>query len=253
MADGSCAVILAGGLGTRLRPYTDVLPKPLLPVGDVPILEIVVRQLVALGFDRVILAVRYRDDLVRAYFGNGDRFGARIRYSSEDRPLGTIGPLLLVADQLPDSFLVMNCDLLTDMDFAACLKAHQSSGCGLTIATCQREILVADGVIEIDGDDRVTGFTEKPTLTMPISSGIYAVSRSTLKLIPSDRACGVDDLVARMLSSGMPIHAYRHTGAWYDIGCQQDLQRAGEAFVAQRGRFLFSEKMSDQMCVAEVG
>jgi NDP-sugar pyrophosphorylase family protein len=235
-----CAVILAGGRGTRLKPFTKVLPKPLIPVGDVPILEIVIRQLSHFGFRRLIMAVNYREGLLRSYFGSGAAFGVGITYSKEDEPLGTIGPLHLVADQLPDSFLVMNGDILTRLDYRACMTSHRESGAKLTLGVFNRPIKVADGVVEFDQHSRLTAFSEKPTIYKWISLGVYAMNRSVLEFVPRNRPFGMDQLVAALLERGEPVHVHRHEGEWYDIGSPKDLKRATEVFTRRPTDFLYA-------------
>ncbi len=242
MFPNECVVILAGGKGKRLRPYTTVLPKPLIPIGDVPILEIVVRQLRQYGFRRLMLAVGYRDGLLRSYFGNGAALGVDLRCSTEDHPLGTVGPLHLMADQLPESFLVMNGDILTDLDYRALLQAHRDSGRLLTLTSYQRRIQIHEGTFELAPDGTVTNFREKPTINVWVSIGVYAMSRAVLEFIPRDRPFGMDDLISAMLAVRAPVETYRHTGLWYDIGCPKDLERATEAFMTSRSQFLPAEK-----------
>ena len=233
-----CAVILAGGTGSRLKPYTNVLPKPLVPVCDVPILEIMIGQLRRHGFRRLILAVNYRNGLLRSYFGNGHAFGVDISYSTEQTALGTVGPLHLIADELPESFLVMNGDVLTDFDYRACLKTHDKSGDVLTLGTFERRIQVADGVLTTDDSGSVTSITEKPTIALKVSLGINAMSKSVLQQVPRDRPFGMDGLVSTLLDSGQAVNTYHHTGEWYDIGCPQDLERANEAYAARPHKFV---------------
>ena len=231
-------VILAGGQGSRLRPYTHVLPKPLIPVGDIPILEIVIRQLRNDGFNRIILAVGVLDGLIRSYFGDGSRFGVEILYSKEDRELGTVGPLHLVSHLLPRTFLLMNGDVLTDLDFAALMEHHLSSRTVLTVSRWPRRIQMADGVIETGPAGRLTGFSEKPTFTVWISIGVYAMDRSVLDWIPMDRVFGMDGLIGSMLQKEVGVNTFHHEGTWYDIGSTGDLERATAAFHNERGRFL---------------
>ncbi len=233
-----CVVVLAGGQGKRLKPYTSVLPKPLIPVGDIPILEVVIQQLRNARFKRLILAVNHHEHLLRSYFGDGGRFGVSIEYSKEDRALGTVGPLRLVVDRLPDHFIVMNGDLLTDFAYRFFLEDHVASGGVLTVGTCRRSVHLGDGVIEAAADGTIAGFQEKPVVNFWISSGIYAMSRSILRHIPSDRPFGMDELVLGLLEKGVPVRTFPHRGEWYDIGNAEDLEEANVAFAERRQAFL---------------
>lgn len=223
------AVILAGGRGTRLWPYTATLPKPLVPVGDLPILEIVVRQLKDAGFGRVTLAVNHQADIIRAYFGDGSRWGLPIDYSLETAPLGTMGPLRLIAD-LPDDFLVMNGDVLTDLDFAAFLDGHRNDGELFTISSAHRRQSIDYGVLRPTADGVLAGFQEKPSIPYDVSMGVYALRRDVLEWIPDGRAFGFDDLVLTLLAAGRKIKVRPHPGYWLDIGRPDDYQRAIEDF-----------------------
>lgn len=220
------AVVLAGGKGARLRPFTTVLPKPLMPVGDQPILAIVLDRLRRSGVRHVTLSVGYLAELIRAVCGNGDRFGLDIDYVHEDRPLGTIGPLALIP-ALGETFLVMNGDVLTDLDPRDLLATHRRSGAELTIATYRRRLQVDFGVLSLsDHGDRVVGFTEKPLLEHDVSMGVYAMNASILRFVAAGEALGFDGLMARMLEAGAPIACHHHTGAWLDIGRHDDYDRA---------------------------
>lgn len=238
MEPNRCVVILAGGQGSRLKPYTTVLPKPLIPVCDLPILEVLVHQLRNDGFKNIILAVNHHEGLLRSYFGDGSSLGVNITYSKEHRALGTIGPLHLVADRLPDHFLVMNGDLLTDLRFSACLDAHVASGRILTVGTFQRNIRIGDGVIETRDDGTIHTFREKPTLSVWVSMGIYAMSRDILKFVPPGQPFGMDQLILALLRANVGVNAYRHNGEWYDIGSPQDLELANLALTERRAKFL---------------
>ncbi len=238
MSERACAFVLAGGQGSRLMPFTTVLPKPLIPVCDVPICEIVIRQLRHAGFSRIILAVNRHENLLKSYFGNGSKFDVDITYSRETTPLGTVGPLHLVADRLPEYFLVMNGDLLTDFDYAEFLVAHAASGCDLTIATCRRTHRISDGVIDIDDDGAVVSFHEKPAHHYFVSMGVYAMRRSILERIPKGRPIGMDQLVLSMLGDESRVQTHLHEGPWFDIGCPEDLERAAAAFSERRDDFL---------------
>jgi NDP-sugar pyrophosphorylase family protein len=223
------AVILAGGKGTRLRPYTVVLPKPLVPVGEFPILEIIVRQLVRAGFDRITMAVNHQAELIQAFFGDGSKWNARIDYSREDSPLGTMGPLKLIRD-LPEQFLVMNGDTLTDLDFAAFHDQHVKGGDVFTISSAVREHLVDFGVLEPDAGGHLAGFKEKPRLTYEVSMGVYMCSRAVLERIPSGRPYGFDHLMLDLIRDSKPARLVRHTGYWLDIGRPDDYAQAIEDF-----------------------
>lgn len=220
------AVILAGGKGVRLRPYTTTLPKPLVPVGERPILEIVISQLRDAGVERVTIAVNHMAEIIMAFFGSGERFGIEIDYSLEDKPLGTIAPLRLIKD-LPEHFIVMNGDTLTDIDYAALYQAHIGSGKPLTIATYRREVKIDFGVLEVDeASNLLTGFQEKPIYRFEVSTGVYVFSRRLLERIPFNESYGLDDLVLGMLKDEQPINAYRFDGYWLDIGRPADYDQA---------------------------
>ena len=219
------AVVLAGGQGTRLRPYTTILPKPLLPVGDRPILERVLRRLAAGGFGRVTISVGHLAELIQIFFGNGEKFGVAIDYAIEATPLGTIGPLPRIAD-LGDDFLVMNGDILTDLDLERLWEHHQRHQPLLTVATFRREVNIDFGVLTIGAGGRVSGFVEKPTLLYDVSMGAYVLNRRCLRFIPPDAPFGFDQLVLALLAAGEPIQSYLHQGCWLDLGRPEDYERA---------------------------
>lgn len=175
------ALILAGGKGTRLRPYTTVLPKPLMPIGDMPILEIVLQQLKHSGFDSVILAVGYMHHLFQSFFQDGERFGIKIEYSLEKEPLGTAGPIALALDKLEDNFLVMNGDLLTTINYCDLYKDHVNTNADATIALHSRTVNIDYGVIEYDENHRLTGYKEKPSFNYDVSMGINVLNKSLSK------------------------------------------------------------------------
>ena len=222
------AIILAGGKGTRLRPYTTTLPKPLMPVGERPILEIVIGQLRAAGIKKITLAVNHMADIIMAFFGNGEKFGVEISYSMEDKPLGTVGPIKLIKD-LPEYFLVMNGDILSDIDYAGLIKAHIASGTPLTIATYRRDSKIDFGVLEIDKtSNRLTGFIEKPIYNFDVSMGIYVFSRSLMEMVPANQPFGIDNLALRMLVENLPINTFQFGGYWLDIGRPDDYDKANQ-------------------------
>lgn len=232
------AVILAGGKGVRLRPYTTALPKPLVPIGDQhAILEIVLRQLASAGFTSCTIAIGHLGHIIRAYVGNGARWGLRVGYSTEDSPLGTMGPLLTMMDRLPEHFLVMNGDILTDLDYADVLNNHRTSGAPLTIATYAREVRIDFGVLTTDSQ-RVVAFTEKPSVDYRVSMGVYGLTRDTLASYTPGLPLGFDELVLDLLKAETPPHAYDFDGYWLDIGRPDDYDRANAEFTSHRSLLL---------------
>jgi NDP-mannose synthase len=233
---GKRAVVLAGGKGTRLRPYTIVVPKPLVPIGDFPILEIIIKQLASSGFDHVTLAVNHQAEIIMAFFQNGERWGITIDYSLEDRPLGTMGPLLLVKN-LPKNFLVMNGDILTDLNYANFFEAHVSSENDFTISSKDRNNNIDYGVLNTC-NGKLTDFHEKPDTTYEVSMGVYMVSSKALTKIPSQCPYGFDDLMRKMLSDSCSVAVKKHNGYWLDIGRPDDYALAIKEFEANKGIFI---------------
>lgn len=227
---GMTAMVLAGGQGLRLRPYTSVIPKPLVPLGDrYSVLEVVLRQLAAKGFSRATLSVGHLGKLVRAYAGDGSQWGIEIDYLTEDSPLGTIGPVFAALATLPESFVVMNADVLTSLDYADMLGDHVESGAPLTVATYRREHRVEFGVLDVI-DKRVTRFEEKPVITYDVSMGVYAVSRETLTRYERGRPCGFDEVILDLIRRGEPPATYQFDGYWLDIGRPDDYDQANREF-----------------------
>jgi NDP-mannose synthase len=233
--------ILAGGKGTRLAPFTSVLPKPLMPVGDRAILEIVLEQLSLAGFRQVTLCVGYLSHLIRAVVDNGGRHGTEVSYVQESDPIGTAGPLRLI-DGIDDTFIAMNGDILTTLDYADMLQAHRASGNMLTIATHVRTVSVDYGVLHLtDSSDVVAGVTryvEKPEFTLAVSMGIYAVEPAALDYVPDGSYFDFPDLVKALLRDGQPVGAYRFDGYWLDIGRHEDYAEAAEAWESAEHSFL---------------
>ncbi|MFC1540572.1 sugar phosphate nucleotidyltransferase [Candidatus Margulisiibacteriota bacterium] len=219
------AVILAGGKGTRLAPYTTVFPKPLMPLGDKPILETIIKQLKLGGITEIILAVGYLSDLIKAYFGDGSQFGVKIRYSKEEKPLGTAGPLSMI-DGLDGTFLVMNGDILSSISLDQLLAFHKKSQAVATIAVNQRSQKVNYGVIEVDGSQMVSDYIEKPSLDYRVSMGIYLFEPEVLKHIPSDQYLDFPDLIKQLLTKQKKVAAYLSKDYWLDIGRHDDYDRA---------------------------
>jgi NDP-sugar pyrophosphorylase family protein len=234
------AVILAGGLGTRLRPYTTVLPKPLMPVGDRPILDIVVRQLARARFERITIATGHLAELIEAFFGDGSRYGVPIDYFREEQPLGTVGALSLI-DGLDHDYLVMNGDILTDIDYGALLERHRQGGQSATIAAHQRDVQVSLGVMRFEQEDDptvVTGYIEKPTLSYVVSMGVYCFAPRVRRHIPPGEYLDFPDLVLRLIGAGETVRAWHSKDHWLDIGRHDDYEQAQDEFNALRHRFL---------------
>lgn len=231
------AIILAGGVGRRLEPYTITFPKPMVPVGDLPILEIVIRQLKVAGFDHVTMAVGHLAELLMAYFGDGSRWGIRIDYSREEKPLGTVGPLALI-DDLPESFLVMNGDVLTTLKYDWLSAYHDKSGAELTIACHRCNTKVDLGVIEFDGQLEVTGYREKPMLSYDVSMGVYFFNRSVLDHFEPGAYVDFPTVVTTLVQKKLPVKVYLSDDKWLDIGRPEDYARASSDFMKHRDQFL---------------
>jgi NDP-sugar pyrophosphorylase family protein len=235
------AVVLAGGLGMRLRPYTTVLPKPLMPVGDRPILDIIVRQLRHHGFERLTIVTGHLAELIEAFFGDGERYGIAIDYYREDEPLGTVGALALL-DGLDEDFLVMNGDVLTDLAYGQFLAQHSESGAAASVAAHRREVQVSLGVLQFEDDadvDRLTGYIEKPTYHYEVSMGVYAFSPRAIEQIEPNQRLDFPDLVLRLLDAGETVRARRsENDYWLDIGRHDDYETAMDEFERMRDRFL---------------
>ncbi|MGE5832805.1 MAG: nucleotidyltransferase family protein [Methanomicrobiales archaeon] len=235
--EGMQAVILAGGKGRRLLPYTTVLPKPLMPIGEFPILEVILRQLERAGFSDVVICTGHLHEIIRAYLAQSRHPGLSIRFTHEDSPLGTIGPLRLI-EGLRDTFLVMNGDILTDLDYRKLLAAHAGKEAMATIATYHREVNVDFGVLEPDSEGRIRAFREKPTYPFEVSMGIYAFQREILGFVPEGRPFGFDELMLAMIAGDAPVYSYPHPGYWLDIGRPDDYERSIVEFERYRDLFL---------------
>ena len=231
------AVIMAGGKGRRLYPYTMVLPKPLVPLGEQSILEIVVRQLAYCGFNHVTIAVGYHADLIMAVMGDGRKFGIKIDYSQEETPLGTIGPLNQIQN-LDEPFLVMNGDLLTDLDYYAFYEQHIQNNSIATIATYKRNIQLSLGVILHNTEKRVTSFKEKPSFNFNVSMGVYLFDPRVKDFIPKHSPFGFDQLMDVLIKSNETVSVYPFDGHWLDMGTHEDLDQAMEEFNQHKDRYL---------------
>jgi NDP-sugar pyrophosphorylase family protein len=231
------AIILAGGKGSRLAPYTKVIPKPLMPIGDMPILEVLVHQLKRARVTEIILTVGHLASLLRAFFQDGKQLGIPIQYSYEDTPLGTVGPLTLIAD-LDETFLVMNGDVLTDLDFASLVSFHRQSGALVTIAMYNRPVKIDLGVIQLSGLHDVVGYIEKPSYDYQVSMGIYVFEPAALKFIPEKTFFDFPTLILRLIEQGQKVAGYPFQGYWQDLGRPDDYEQAIQDFESMRDVFL---------------
>lgn len=229
------AIILAGGRGTRLRPYTAILPKPLMPIGEKCILDIIIEQLAGQGFEKITLAVNHQADLIKAFAGSGERYGINISYSLETKALSTMAPLKLIKG-LPENFLVMNGDVLTDINYGRFFDNHVSNKDLFTISAYRRENQVDYGVLEVNSESVLTNFKEKPSDTFLVSMGVYMLNKEVLGFIPEETAFGFDHLMHKLLEHKRSVAVKEHTGEWLDIGRPDDYDKALELY----------EKMSEK-------
>lgn len=220
-------VIQSGGKGTRLRPYTMVLPKPLMPVGSKPVLELLLKWLRRNGLREAYITTGYLGNLIRGVCGDGHQWDLDIHYTEEPEPLGTIGPLSLLRDKLDSTFLVINGDVITDLNVPAFVASHRKNRAAVTIATASRTVQMDFGILDHRGG-RVVHFMEKPRFTHIVSMGVYCMEPEVLEYIPSGTPFGFDDLMACMLAREAPVHVFPHDGVWFDIGRVEDFLKAQE-------------------------
>lgn len=223
------AIILAGGKGTRLLPFTKVFPKPLVPLGEKPILDTIIRQLKHYGFTRITLAVGHMAEIIQAYVQNGERYDIDIDYAYETHPLGTVGPLAQIP-HLEDRFLVMNGDLITTIDYRDLIDFHQQQGGIATIGTCQKDLKVELGIIQDDGNLTIVDYIEKPVYKFKVSMGIYVFEYDVLRYIERDTYLDFPDLVQRLLADGQTVSSYPFNSYWLDIGNHSDYEKAVEEY-----------------------
>ncbi len=229
-------IILAGGKGTRLRPFTTNFPKPLVPIDEMPILEIVLKQLKHYGFTEVVLAVNHLAELIMAFFQHGEKLGMKVSYSVEDKVLGTAGPIALV-DHLDENFMVMNGDTLTTLDYKQLFDYHVNNGNDLTIGTFKKQVKIDLGVLEVEGDNFVN-YIEKPTYNYNVSMGIYVFNRNVVSIIEKNKKLDMPDLVLRAKHAGKKIKCFTGDYYWLDIGRPDDYEEANRIFKEKRGEFL---------------
>ena len=236
------AVILAGGKGTRLAPYTTVFPKPLMPIDGIPILEVIVKQLAHFQVKELIFTVSSQSEpLLSAYFGNGTRYGVDICYSKEEKPLGTAGPLSLIPN-LPETFLVMNGDILTTLNYQKLIKYHRQHRGIVTIAMSQKKVQLELGVMEFNRAHRLTRYIEKPTLSYSVSMGIYVFEKKVLKYILPQKYLDFPELIQRLIKQRGKVICYPSDDFWLDIGRHEDYEEAQEKFLEMKKRLLYEKR-----------
>lgn len=223
------AIILAGGKGTRLKPYTISLPKPLVPVGDTPILEIIIKQLISKGFYHITITINHMADIIKAFFGNGSKWNIRIDYSLEDKPLSTMGPLKLIKD-LPENFLIMNGDVLTNLDFSDLYQYHIENKNIFTISSFIRKHKNDYGVLKTDDNGYLVNFHEKPITEFNVSMGVYMANKEILDYIPENQAYGFDHLMLDLIKRDKNAAVKTFDGYWLDIGRPDDYAKACEDY-----------------------
>jgi NDP-mannose synthase len=234
------AVLLAGGRGTRLKPYTTFIPKPLMPIGDLPIIEVILLQLKHAGIETVTIAVGHMAQLLQAFVGDGSRFGLEITYSSEESPLGTAGPLGQIREKMKsyDAVICMNGDVLTTLDYGVAIDAHFESGAEATICLNRRKVDIDFGVVESDKDGHLVAYKEKPTLFYDVSMGINILSPQAIARIPLGKFYNIPDLMIDIKESGATVNCHRQDCYWLDIGRVEDYSTACEIFESRKGEFV---------------
>jgi NDP-sugar pyrophosphorylase family protein len=234
------AVIMAGGKGTRLQPFTASFPKPLMPLGDMPVLELLLRQLRRAGVDEVILAVNHLHHLIRAFCGDGSRFDLNIEYSLEDSPLGTAGPLGALLDQVGDSFIVTNGDLLTTFSVEKLIQTHAEQRADATLCVYEREVKIDFGLIQVDPEMNLKGYLEKPVNKHLVSMGLYLLNREAVAAhVQPGVHLDMPDLLLKLLRAGKKVHCHQQPESfWLDIGRPEDYATAQKLFDESRELFL---------------
>jgi NDP-mannose synthase len=230
------AVILCGGVGARLKPYTNTFPKPLMPLGDIPVLEVIIRQLKKNNFKRIILAVNHKADLLKLYFEKGKKFGVKIEYSLEKNNLGTMGPLKIIKN-LPDNFLVMNGDVLTTINYKKFFESHINNNANFTISSTLRYNFIDYGVLEKE-KNLLKSFIEKPNKVYEVSMGIYAINKKIIKYVLPKTNYGFDKLVLNLLKRKIDVNIIKYNGKWFDIGRSDDYDMATQYFLNNKNKFI---------------
>ena len=231
------AIILAGGMGTRLKPYTIAFPKPLLPIGDTPILNIIIKQLVSQNFEHITIAVNHQADIIKAFFNNGEKWGVKIDYSLERKPLGTMGPLKILKN-LPENFLVMNGDILTDLNFGNFYDKHIKMKNEFTISSFKRKQKVDFGVLDTDSNQNLLSFKEKPINTFEVSMGIYMINKKIIKFIDENLEFVFDKKINKLLIKNKNVNPNSFYGYLLDIGRPDDYKKEMKILKIKKEIFL---------------
>lgn len=231
------AVLLVGGKGTRLAPFTQVLPKPLLPVGGMPIAEVIVRQLVDAGFSSIHMCTGYLADYIRLYFQDGGQWGASIRYTQEEHPLGTAGPLGYLKGKMQQDFLMMNGDLITTLDYTRLYRFHLEQRADLTLAAHQQEESNRFGCLRVEGT-RLLEVEEKPKRISLVNMGIYVLHSSVLDEVPAGQYLDMPQLINKLIATGKRVHVYTSEDLWMDVGCRDAFEQVQQLFPDIRDRIL---------------
>ncbi|HDY87462.1 MAG TPA: nucleotidyltransferase family protein [bacterium] len=231
------AILLAGGKGRRLLPYSTILPKPLMPIGDMPILEIIIRQLKYYGITDIIISVGHLANIIQAFFGNGEKWGVNIEYSIEDEPLGTAAPLKLI-DGLDEDFLLMNGDVFTTLNYNNLVRYHKNRNSLFTVATFERTVKMSFGIIEIDCYG-ITNYREKPVYNFDVSMGVYCINPEVLKFITKNKYLDINDLIMELIEDGHSVNSYKEDCSWLDIGRVDDYEAAVKIFEKEREKYLY--------------
>ncbi|MFC2070997.1 NDP-sugar synthase [Chloroflexota bacterium] len=222
------AIILAGGKGTRLKPYATVFPKPLMPIGDEPIMQIIIRQLYSQDLKDIIIAIGHLGELIMNFFGDGSKWEVNIEYSREDQPLGTAGMLGLVKDQLSETFIIINGDTLTTLNYRDLINYHKKGGAISTIALQKRDSYIDYGTVKLDDAGRITDYIEKPTIHHTVSMGVYVCEPEVLKYIEVNKRLDFPDLVKTLIGKKEIVKGFVFNGYWKDIGRAEDYEKANE-------------------------
>ena len=233
------AIIMAGGKGTRLKPFTASFPKPLVPIGDMPVLELLLRQLKQSGIDEVILAVNHLHHLIRAFCGDGSSFGLKIDYVLEDKPLGTAGPMAAVLNELSDDFIVTNGDLLTNFSIPEMVRRHEETKAAASIAVFDRTLKIDFGLIEVDENMRLTGYREKPSYSHLVSMGLYVLNRAAVAPhLKKGEYLDMPNLMMHLQENAQTVQCNKQDCVWLDIGRPEDYATAQDMFENNRDLFL---------------